>query len=353
MNLKIDFFGCDETYKKDVIVFCSDFESKKNRFVFKTSGSTGVPQNIEVEYNQLISSAKATIDTLAIKSGKTALVCLNTGFTAGKMMLVRCMVADMHALVVPASAFPFDEIKNLFSGNIHFAAFVPYQIKMMISRNDFLDIMILKNIETIIIGGEPLDSETEKLLFDINPNCYVTFGMTETLSHFALRKIGSKPNHYHLLNNTEIGVDERNCLKVRNETSLNQWVQSNDIVNLTENEKGVVDGFEWIGRIDNVINSAGVKINIEQMEMALLPILNEVGVKEYFVYKQPDSLFGETAVLYIKKQPLHIYSEAEILDVISKKADNKYYKPKKVFFLDEFVYTSTNKINRGLTASVY
>jgi O-succinylbenzoic acid--CoA ligase len=93
--------------------------------------------------------------------------------------------------------------------------------------------------------------------------------------------------------------------------------------------------FILLGRIDNVVNSGGIKLIPEQIEEKLSQRIHS----RFFVGGIADAVLGEKLVLVIEgeKQPLdeHIYTSLE-----------KFQKPKEVFYIDKFIETENGKIKR-------
>lgn len=285
----------------------------------RTSGSTGTPKEYEVSRSRMLLSAQRTCDFFNLKKGDSAFLCISPEYIGGKMMLVRCLEREMNLIIGNLSAFPFET-----KIEADFAAFVPLQINRILKE----DPDQLLKIKNIIIGGGPLNSKDEVLLTQMGVNAYATFGMTETLSHIALRKVGEE--EYQVLEGIKIEVDEKDQLIIKDQklTGLKS-LKTNDIVELKEGNK-----FVWKGRSDHVINSGGVKIHPEIVEGKL----GEIIEKPFFITKKKDEQLGEKLVLIIESDQEEKYDFKKVLD--------KYEVPKEVIFSSKFNYTDTEKINR-------
>ncbi len=306
------------TLAKDFIL---EFE-EKSEIAVKTSGSTGTPKHYNVKKERFICSAQRTCDFFQLKTGDQAFLCISPEYIGGKMMLVRSMVRGLDITLGNLSSFPF-ESKRPYD----FAAFVPLQINRIIEK----DIDYLKQIKNIIIGGGVLNSKTEQKLVESGINAYVTFGMTETLSHIALRKIGEE--EYQVLDGIVISIDDENRLIIQDpKVAEKEVLQTNDIVELLSSHS-----FKWIGRYDNIINSGGIKLNPETIERKL----NKTIHSPFFIAKEADEKLGERLILVIESDKPSESIQFDSLD--------RFEKPKKVYHVEKFIYTETKKINRTKT----
>lgn len=344
MAFEIEFINCSETYKSQVNAFYIQYINGFENINLKTSGSTGAPKTISFTKEQLENSSKATIEFLGLHSELTSFICLNVNYIAGKMMLVRSIEANMKAIVVEPSLFPFDNLKA--DTIIDFAAFVPSQLVKIFEKNKTSDVNRLNSIKKIILGGEAISAELHAKLIDVKTEVYHTFGMTETLSHFAIKKISKDNTFYALLPGVEIDINEEKCLRIRSLVTKNLWIQTNDIVSLVKNGDEII-GFFWIGRKDNVINSGGIKINIEELEEKIGETFKEIGLSNsFFVYKAFDSIFSEIPILYIEGDNIKENKLRTIQISLEKSIENKYWIPKKIIPIEIFALTLSGKIDK-------
>jgi o-succinylbenzoate---CoA ligase len=324
------------------IAFCREWEDGSEKFTLQTSGSTGTPKQIEVFRSQLEASAQATIDFFSLKEGQTALVCLNTDFVAGKMMLVRAMIAHMKIVLVQPESNP---LKNVHE-KIDFVAMVPMQLKTILDTGTDNERKSLDTCTNILVGGAALSDDLEKQASSIKAPIYIGFGMTETLSHIALRKInGTNPERYYTkMNPCTLGIDHRGCLTVQGAVTNNEKVITNDLVELIDENQ-----FNWLGRIDNIINSGGVKLFAEVLEKKLAEHLSLH--TNFFFYGIPHPLLGQAVALFIEGT-----GEEALADRISKIISanfSKYEIPKQIIFIPKFKYTATEKIHKPETVKPY
>lgn len=324
------------SFEHPTLNFLRQWLGEQKRFEMLTSGSTGTPKSIQLQRQQLIESAQLTIQTLQLKRGMNALLCLDPKYIAGKMMIVRCAEGEMNIVAVDPSANPFEKISNDLQ--IDFAAFVPYQIQSILNSEHHVRFNELK---CAIIGGAPLDKTIRDQLLSYPCTFYETYGMTETVSHIALRKITSDASSpFETLPGITIQTDKRGCLIIEAAHILNQKVITNDIVEIVNPSK-----FHWIGRWDNIINSGGVKISPEKVEEKIKKILERKGItSRFFVAGVPHSQLGETVVLVLENSNININELNEWLRSL-----DRYERPTEIYFTPNFVMTDTGKIHRKET----
>jgi len=254
---------------------------------------------------------------------------LPVSYIAGKMMIVRALYSQLNLIYIQPTQHPMAELDPEI--RINFAPFTPMQLS---------DAKDKGNIDTILLGGGPVSPELELKLHSWKAAIYHGFGMTETLSHIALRRItGSEASAaYKVLPGVEISVDQRSCLVIR-APFLVMPVATNDVVDLQGD-----DAFIWRGRMDHVINSGGIKLFPEEIEKQLQPYIN----REFFIVGLPDAVLGEKVCLCIEGEA---YS-SEQQDNLTKKINQcltKYQRPKVIYFEKDFSRTASGKIQRKAT----
>lgn len=314
--------------------FISQFLDDTETIKLQTSGSTGTPKIIEVRKEFMINSAQATGKFFNLKECTKALLCLNPNFIGGKMMLVRGMLLGWHLDVITPSSTP---LKNN-SKKYDFSAMVPTQVHH--SLND------LHKVRKLIIGGGVVSNSLKGALQNISTECYGTYGMTETVSHIAVKKLNNftslrggttKQSAYNILPYVQISTDERNCLVIDAPKVAENQIITNDVVELVSDKK-----FKWLGRYDNIINSGGVKLNPEQIEERLSQIIHQ----RFFLAGIPDERLGEKLILVVEDET---NSNVILNEVKNLKALDKYEIPKEVFCVAKFIETETKKIQRKKT----
>lgn len=328
-------------YEIKTLDFCHHWLTEKEYFIVNTSGSTGMPKEIKIYRQQMIISAQLTAKFLNLKANQKAFICLSSSYIAGMMMIVRAFITDMQLFIYDPSANPLIDINE----NFDFAAFVPLQLYEII-KNTPEKVAILNSMKNIIIGGGIINYNLEKQLIDLKANIYHTYGMTETITHIALRKINGldRKDYFTVLENTKISLDNRNCLVINSPVTENKDVITNDLVKILSDKD-----FKILGRIDNMINSGGVKIQIEDIESAVDKVLSELKINtKYFVSSINDEKFGEIVVAVFQDKPYSQKIQEDITNSL-KLVLKKYQIPKRYLFIDKIRETATGKYDKKQT----
>ncbi|GAA4824652.1 AMP-binding protein [Algivirga pacifica] len=327
-------------YGKQTLQFCHQWLNDQPTFTIHTSGSTGTPKPIQLQRVQMQKSAQMTAHFLGLQEGMTALCNLNTAYIAGIMMLVRAMEVGMEITVQPPSSNPFADMP--IPQSFDFIALVPLQVEEILKGEDSRS--YLCDSRNIIIGGAPVSYSLSLL---IQQHCqqnkvYATYGMTETVSHIALKKLNTtEETLFNTLPGVEIGIDQRGCLWIKTPTSSEPLLQTNDLVQLHGESS-----FEWLGRADNVINTGGVKVQAEKVEQVIAQKMQELGEERpSCVIGVPDEKYGEKIVLFIEGEDLSKVQLTVLKEQIQAGL-GKYEQPKEIRVVKDFPRTPTQKINR-------
>jgi O-succinylbenzoic acid--CoA ligase len=320
-------------HERSLFSFIKEWLSPGERIKLKTSGSTGKPKLIIVHKEQMVESAKMTCNYFHLTKKSNLLLCLSPDFIAGKMMVVRALVSGANLIVVEPNSNPLKEIKEI----IDFAAMVPLQVETTLSST--MTKRKFEAITDVIIGGAGLSHSLEQDVSKCKNKVYLTFAMTETLSHIALRKVsGKKSDVFELLPGIKIKKDKRGCMIVNAPKLNDKAIVTNDIIEIVGKNH-----FRWLGRYDNVINSGGIKIYPEAVEEKLSAIITK---NRFFIATLLDKKLGEKVVLVIEnatsKQVEKIKKDAE-------KVLGKYERPKEYLVEDSFAETANGKIKRKET----
>ena len=341
--------------------FLSEWNNGSDRVLVHTSGSTGKPKPMMVEKKRMLNSARITCDFLGLKPGDSALLCMSLDYIAGKMVVVRSIERHLHLISVSPSGHPLKNIdmKDVngkdVNGEITFAAMVPMQVYNTLQVPEERE--RLTHIRHLIIGGGAIDASLEKELQALPGNIAIwsTYGMTETLSHIALRRInGAEASEwYQPFDSVKISQTEEGCLVIDAPLVCSETLVTNDIVEIESYIYNKVEKlrFRIKGRKDNVICSGGIKIQIEEVEEFLKPHLE----KPFMLAKKKDEKFGEIAVLLTEDEDLKKV-EATIRRLLSGKSDDsnksseskshKYWIPREFRYVEHLPLTETGKPKR-------
>ena len=307
--------------------FLKEWNNSADTVLVHTSGSTGAPKTLLVEKRRMLASARMTCDFLNLQTGQTALLCMSLEYIGAKMMVVRAIERNLRLIEVEPTGHPLANV----SADIDFAAMVPLQVYNSLQVPD--ERQKLMNIKHLIIGGGAIDKKMQEELRSFPNAVWSTYGMTETLSHIALRRISGPEatDWYTPLAGVKIGLTKNNCLTINAPHLTPNTLITNDIAEL--NSTG---GFSILGRADNVINSGGVKIQIEEVERRL----NDLGIDNVAVSSCTDEKFGEAVVLLNASA----VSNSTLNQAISQLP--KYWQPKHIIKVNAIPLTENGKIAR-------
>ena len=328
-------------YEAKVLDFVRQWLNGTQEFGLTTSGSTGPPQPITLRRRQLEASAARTSDFFDLGPGDRALVCLNCEYIGGMMMLVRGLERNLHLTVVEPQGNPLDLVPA--EAGFDFAAFVPLQLRALLTANQTPRLNAMK---AVLVGGATVDAALTTAIQGLRAPIYHTYGMTETCSHVALRRLNGPEatTAYRVLGGIAAGQDERGCLTLRGDVTDDQLVVTNDQVNLLD-----AHTFEWLGRADFVINSGGVKVPAEKVELVLDVALAEIGEsRRCFVAGQPDERLGQAVTAFIEGSPLSEELEKQLQAVLAERL-GRYEQPKQLRYVPQFVATANGKLDRTAT----
>lgn len=337
-------------YEQRVLQFARQWLSGQETFIVQTSGSTGQPKAITIHRSQMVASAHLTGKALGLQPGDRALVCVSVDYIAGMMMLVRSFELDLPLTIIdpvnrPLAPFPA-------TVRFEFTAMVPLQLQATLDGAAH-ELTILDHMKGVLIGGAPVSRALEDRLQQVTAPLYSTYGMTETVSHIALRRLnGSQRSEYFVpFESVALGQDARGCLTITSILTRDKTFTTNDLVTLSAE-----GSFQWLGRVDNVINSGGVKVQIEKVEIALETWLARYqngmyGERRFFVGALPHPGLGQTVVAVVEGTPfgggatlspaMHMTLRTALQQSLT-----PYEMPRQWHFIPQLLTTPTGKIDR-------
>ena len=307
--------------------FLMDWLDQSDSISIETSGTTALPKRMLYKKQALVNSAIATGDFFDVTVGDKALHCLPANFIAGKMMLIRAMILGFSLDLVSPSKNPFHKNEKVYD----FVAMTPMQAFHSLSN--------LNQVKTLIVGGAYVSVALQNELIKRKANAFETYGMTETLSHIAVRSMQDPPSEFTCLSHVSISQDNRKCLVVNSpQLDVTNLITNDEVEMLDENR------FRLIGRVDYVINSGGVKLHPEQIERKLSEILS----LHYFITSLPDTVLGQKVVLVLVEN--NEFDRDNLMNKIKEAHTLTPYEiPKAIVFYPEFVLTHSGKIKREKT----
>ena len=303
--------------------FLSEWNDASEFVRVQTSGSTGAPKPMSVEKRRMLASARITCDFLGLRSGDTALLCMSLDYIAGKMMVVRSIERGLKLISVEPSGHPLSNVEY-----VDFAAMVPMQVYNSLQVPEERE--RLMRIRHLIIGGGAIDDQMAAELRTFPNAVWSTYGMTETLSHIALRRISGPDasEWYTPFPSVRVTHNDEGCLVINAPEVCEEPLVTNDIVEFSSDHSK----FRIIGRRDNVICSGGIKIQIEEVERHLRPHLHV----PYLLTKRHDPKFGEVAVLLTE-------GSVEEAREVCQRMLSKYHQPRYYLHVARIPLTETGK----------
>lgn len=315
-ELAITLIKDGEPHEKELGELILQWFDDNDYVILMTSGTTGEPKPIQLSKEGMIASAKATAKFFKLKKGDSALLCLPTRYIAGKMMFIRAIVTGLELDYVSPASNPLAKVSKTYD----FVPMVPLQVVNSLDK--------LHQIKTLIVGGAKLSESIKEKIAQTITEVYETYGMTETITHIAAKKIDDE--YFRVLPHADISVDSRGCLIIDAPSVAKEPVVTNDLITLKDERH-----FKWLGRIDNVINSGGIKLFPELIEEKLSHYIPY----RFFIIGKEDETLGNKLVLVIESEPYQLVKEAfDSLD--------NYEKPREIQFVNKFKETPTGKILR-------
>ena len=316
-----------DQYEKYMGDFLMDWLDHSETIDLVTSGTTASPKKIRFQKQALVNSAIATGDFFNVSVGDRALHCLPSNFIAGKMMLIRAMILGLSLDLVSPKRNPFYKNQKTYD----FVAMTPMQV--------FHSLDNIQQVKKLIIGGAFVSKSLQEALLKTKVKAYETYGMTETLSHIAVRTMEDPPSEFRCLPYVEIEQDQRGCLVVTSELLQVDHFITNDAIELLEDQR-----FKLIGRVDEVINSGGVKLHPQQIERKLSQVISA----HFFIGGIADDELGEKVILALKHSAS--IDLDQLTDRIKKcKSLEPFECPKSIVIFSNFMETDSGKIRRKET----
>lgn len=296
-----------------------------------TSGTTKGAKEITLFKSDMLLSARATLSFLGlVGEDKTFVSSINPMYIGGKMMMVRAIVGGGRFVQVTPS---LDPTAGLPSGleKIDLWAIVPAQVEALLVSES------LPEVSNIIIGGAPLSPSLENRLIKQMPDTdiYSTYGMTETSSHVALRRLGS--DVYHAMDGVKFGIDDDSCLVIMRDGATWSPLVTRDVVELVSPVE-----MRWLGRADNVINSGGIKVHPEELENEIAAAIPHI--PPFYITSRYHQQWGEAITMVVEVSSGSFDSEA-LLSALKAKLPQRRV-PKAIEIVEKFDRTATGKIRR-------
>ena len=312
--------------------FLAEWHNDSPKVLVHTSGSTGKPKPMWVEKRRMEASARITCQFLGLREGDIALLCLPLDYIAGKMMVVRALTCGLRLIAVEPSGNPLGTVTEAV---VAFAAMVPLQVwntlQVPEERRQLMD------IKHLIIGGGAIDDALAAELRTFPNAVWSTYGMTETLSHIALRRLSGPEasDWYTPFEGVRLSLNEEQCLVIDAPAVHDGTLVTNDIAEISDK------GFRILGRKDNVICSGGLKIQAEEVERMLRAHLRN----PYIITKRRDEKFGEIVVLLTE-------GDAAEAEAVCRRVLPPYWQPRAIVRVAQIPMTENGKPARKQAESL-
>lgn len=334
--------------------FLQKWNSPSETLLVHTSGSTGKPKPMWVEKQRMLNSAHITCEFLGLRPGDSALLCMSLDYIAGKMMVVRSIERKLRLFSVKPSGHPLSDesLTKMVEMDFDFVAMVPMQVYNTLQVPQERE--RLSRIKHLIIGGGAIDDALAEELRSLPGAVWSTYGMTETLSHIALRRLNGEEasEWYQPFDSVGVSLNSDGCLVIDAPLVCSEPLVTNDIAEIKQQETSSHSSdassslktssphvlFRIKGRKDNVICSGGIKIQIEEVENLLRQHLDA----PFLLAKKKDEKFGEIAVLVTESGDL------EGVEAICRQVLPKYWVPRQYLHFDQLPMTETGKPKRAI-----
>lgn len=319
-------------WDRSLLAFVAEWFDENDFVTVRTSGSTGKPKPLKIKKQRMIISARMTLDYLKLKEGDKALLCLSADYIAGKMMVVRSLVGNLHLFAIEPRGNPLENIDDKFD----FSAMIPLQVYNILNHPDGKK--KIGQIRKLLVGGGAIPAPLEEKLKDLDHEIFSTYGMTETVSHIALRQLngpGRSP-YYATMPDVTISQDKNDCLVINAPAIADGTVKTRDIVRMIGKNK-----FEVLGRLDNVINAGGIKHNPEAIEKKIEDLIAD----RFIISSVPDDRLGNKIVLIIETSAPQKYTSFDFKNSLIERLP-EFERPRELLFLERFTETGNSKIKR-------
>ena len=296
-----------------------------------TSGSTGDPKEILLEKDLVSKSALRTIRYFGLSSSSRLHLCLSPDYIAGKMMIVRSLLAEAELSVEePCNHVSFSGCKF----PLDLLAVVPSQLSHLLD-----DASLDKKVKNIIVGGSPLSPSLEEKCRQSGVRIVETYGMTETASHIALREVGEK--YFTPLDGIVVKTDEDDSTLII-VIDGNRVFHTKDVAEVTSDRK-----FRILGRTDDAIITGGLKVHPALVEREISDIMAALFPGQNFVIAgREDDKWVNRVTLIVEGQTEKMKGTLALKRI--REAVDAYKAPKEIIFIEKFPRTESGKIVRRL-----
>ena len=328
-------------YVQDTYRFARAWLQKQPYFSLRTSGSTGSPKLLRLQRSQLKISAQIGMDVFKIPAGLPLLLCLSVEHIAGMMQVVRAIEHGHHLHVLEAERYVLKRWK--LGRRYGLVSLIPLQLQVL-TAPDFEQLL---QCHTVLLGGGPLSEPTEAKLRRLPTHIYHSYGMSESAAHVALRRIApSFSLYFEALPSINLSQMKNGCLQISSPTTNHRPLQTQDLVSMKSRTS-----FVWLGRSDAIINSGGIKLNINTLEEQVSRLWEQSfgsNAAPAFAYSLPDDTLGQRFVWFSEQRPSNQILSA-FIDRL--KELPLYHAPRSLCIPKHFATTHSGKLDKKHTAT--
>lgn len=337
-----------DAYACEVLAFIQKWLGGQACFSLTTSGTTNTPKRCFFSRAQMIASARASLRYFDVPLRLPFFVGISARYAGGMMQIVRALLHGAPLHIVTPSIYPFGALRS----NYALLSAVPVQLHEMLTRKKT---HLLTRIHTLLVGGSALSSFLDDRLRRLKGvRIYEGFGMTETLSHVALRRVNRHPQKaFHTLPGVCIRVDESDCLVIESPV-VKEPVHTRDVVRIVQ-----PGHFVWCGRADDMVNVAGIKFSLGWLEDKIQSVFSVAGYTalRYFCHPATDPKWGQRILLFLLEESLNTQQRPRptpqsLFELLQQKLPT-YAVPSVIHLLPAMAYTPTQKIDRTSTLAQF
>lgn len=330
-----------EACSDELYAFFEEYLSDTTEITAHTSGSTGKPKEIHLSKSDMVQSARATNEFFSIDKDSILYLCLSPKYIAGKMVVVRAIEAGCKLIEETPSNTP---LADYYTDPVCLISLVPSQMTGLFNTPDRL-----QYIKRILLGGGAVSDKLRRKIVDYGLDAYESYGMTETCSHVALAHIEIDRQPFTMVGRNTASVDDRGCLVIDLPDYTVKRITTNDIVELLDEKH-----FYWLGRIDNVVNTGGIKVFPEQVEPVIARVLPKA---KFFLTGIPDEKWGQRLVMVLEYPSLKegTYKIGEVKPQLIEELKHSLPTaniPRTYIAIPKMEYTATCKIIRKIPTFV-
>lgn len=275
--------------------------------VVRTSGSTGTPKQTMLTGSALAASAEATAQYIGGQG--QWLLAVGTQYVAGLAVVSRSVQAGTAPVVIDPGFTPeeFIDGTNQLDHDFTAVSLVPTQLTRLLDHDDA--ITALQSYSAILVGGSAIPESMTNAAQRFGLNLYKTYGMSETCGGCVyngtpLPGVTVDTVEHH-------GVDR---IRITGPMVAAGYFDDPDLTAahfrngsyLTDDYGSVDDVVRVAGRLDDVINTGGIKVSAAKVQQVL-----QRWVPQAFVTGLPDGHWGQrVAAVVTGETPEHVLADA-------------------------------------------